>query len=166
MFLDAHCEVNTNWLPPLLDPIKTDPTTLTVPLVDRIEYDTFAYSSIYHSVSKPVGIWEWGLLYKEMRNHMEDVEDLKELSTAYQSPLHAGGLIAVNREYFLSIGGYDPGLLVWGGEQYELSFKIWMCGGRIIWVPCSRVGQWACLQSYGALWQACARGEGGRFYQH
>ena len=71
---------------------------------------------------------------------MEDVADVEELSTAYQSPLHAGGLIAVNREYFLSIGGYDPGLLVWGGEQYELSFKIWMCGGRIIWVPCSRVG--------------------------
>ena len=141
VFLDAHCEVNTNWLPPLLDPIMADPTTLTVPLVDRIEYSTFAYSSVYHPRSKPTGIWEWGLLYKEMRNDdMEDVRDDKELSAPYHSPLHAGGLIAVNRDYFLSIGGYDPGLLVWGGEQYELSFKIWMCGGSIVWVPCSRVG--------------------------
>ena len=140
VFLDAHCEVNSNWLPPLLAPIKTDPHTLTVPLVDMIDYTTFAYSSIYPPAAKPVGIWEWGLLYKEMRNELPDVEDEEALSTAYESPLHAGGLIAVNREYFLKIGGYDPGLLVWGGEQYELSFKIWMCGGRIIWVPCSRVG--------------------------
>ena len=28
------------------------------------------------------------------------------------------------RDYFLSLGGYDPGLLVWGGENFELSFKV------------------------------------------
>lgn len=30
----------------------------------------------------------------------------------------------MDRNYFLELGAYDPGLLVWGGENFELSFKV------------------------------------------
>lgn len=140
VFLDAHCEVNTNWLPPLLAPIYRDRTVMTVPVIDGIDHKTFEYRPVYADGHHYRGIFEWGMLYKENEVPKREQKRRAHNSEPYKSPTHAGGLFAMNREYFLELGAYDPGLLVWGGENFELSFKIWQCGGSIEWVPCSRVG--------------------------
>lgn len=140
LFLDAHCEVGVNWLPPLLAPIRANRRAMTVPVIDGIDKDTFEYRPVYHGRQHFRGIFEWGMLYKEIEIPEEEIKRRKYHSEPYKSPTHAGGLFAIDRKYFLELGGYDPGLLVWGGENFELSFKIWQCGGQIYWVPCSRVG--------------------------
>ena len=52
----------------------------------------------------------------------------------------AGGLFAIHKQYFHDMNYYDDGLLIWGAENFEISWKIWMCHGQVLSVPCSRVG--------------------------
>jgi polypeptide N-acetylgalactosaminyltransferase len=140
IFLDAHCEVNRNWLVPLLAPIRRNRKVMTVPVIDGIDMTTWEYRRVYGAADVHFrGIFEWGLLYKETEISKEEKDGRKHNSQPFRSPTHAGGLFAIDKKWFAELGYYDPGLQIWGGEQYELSFKIWMCGGGILFVPCSNV---------------------------
>ncbi|XP_063384301.1 putative polypeptide N-acetylgalactosaminyltransferase 9 isoform X2 [Cydia fagiglandana] len=138
-YLDSHCECTEGWLEPLLDRIARNKTTVVCPVIDVIDDNTLEYH-YRDSTSVNVGGFDWNLQFnwhpvpaRERARHVNTAE-------AVWSPTMAGGLFAIDKEFFERLGTYDSGFDIWGGENLELSFKTWMCGGTLEIVPCSHVG--------------------------
>ncbi|XP_016988752.1 putative polypeptide N-acetylgalactosaminyltransferase 9 isoform X2 [Drosophila rhopaloa] len=138
-YLDSHCECTEGWLEPLLDRIARNSTTVVCPVIDVISDETLEYH-YRDSTGVNVGGFDWNLQFswhpvpeREKKRHNSTAEPV-------YSPTMAGGLFSIDREFFDRLGTYDSGFDIWGGENLELSFKTWMCGGTLEIVPCSHVG--------------------------
>ena len=65
---------------------------------------------------------------------------LRDPTVPVPTPAIAGGLFAIKREWLLELGVYDEKMEIWGGENIEISLRMWLCGGEMEIVPCSKVG--------------------------
>jgi len=129
VFLDSHIEATPGWLEPLLARIHEDRSHVVVPSIDSIDFDNFAYEG-----SSGLGVlgFSWTLGQRPESIGRDPVKPLK-------SPIMAGGLFASDRAFFLHLGGYDDGMRFYGGEEMEIGFRTWQCGGDIEFIPCSHV---------------------------
>lgn len=139
VFLDSHCECNIQWLEPLLERINENPHKVVCPVIDKIDWKTLKYDNDRNPPTFRGG-FNWGLVFKWSKIPEYENKRRQNSSSPIKSPTMAGGLFAIRRDYFFYLGGYDEEMKIWGGENLELSFKIWMCGGELELVPCSKVG--------------------------
>jgi len=139
LYLDSHCECNEGWLEPLLARIKENPKAFVVPIIDVIDDKTLEY---YHGNGNyfQVGGFTWSGHFTWVDIPPSELARRGSPIAPTRSPTMAGGLFAVARDTFWALGSYDPEMDVWGGENLEMSFRIWQCGGVLETIPCSRVG--------------------------
>ncbi|KAH8376709.1 hypothetical protein KR093_000978 [Drosophila rubida] len=137
-FLDAHCECTEGWLEPLLARIVQNRRTVVCPIIDVISDETFEYITASDSTW---GGFNWKLNFRWYRVPQREMARRNNDRTApLRTPTMAGGLFSIDKDYFYEIGSYDEGMDIWGGENLEMSFRIWQCGGILEIIPCSHVG--------------------------
>lgn len=139
-FLDSHIEVQPGWLEPLMFRIYEDRHHVVMPIIDSIDADSFDY----HAGGLDILGFSWGLGQKSIGNRK------REATKPMPSPIMAGGLFSMDRKLFFDLGGYDPEMRLYGGEEMEISFRIWQCGNTLECIPCSRVGH---VFRTGTYWQ-------------
>ncbi|XP_059899605.1 polypeptide N-acetylgalactosaminyltransferase 15-like [Gadus macrocephalus] len=138
VFMDAHCECQEDWLEPLLERVAQDRTRVVSPVVDLIDWHTFQYNATRWPVR---GVFDWRLDFHWESYPQPQALDKDSVVQPVSSPVLGGEVLAVDRHFFLSVGGYDPDMLLRGSEQIELSIRVWSCGGSLEVVPCSRVAR-------------------------
>uniref|UniRef100_A0A8B9KSB4 polypeptide N-acetylgalactosaminyltransferase n=1 Tax=Astyanax mexicanus TaxID=7994 RepID=A0A8B9KSB4_ASTMX len=136
-FLDSHCEVNTDWLQPMIQRVKEDHTRVVSPIIDVISLDNFAYLAASADLR---GGFDWSLHFKWEQIPIEQKMARNDPTQPIRTPVIAGGIFVMDKSWFNHLGQYDTHMDIWGGENFELSFRVWMCGGSLEILPCSRVG--------------------------
>lgn len=122
LWSDAHIDAEPGWARALADLLADPRTGAAGPAVAA------------QGNASNVG---YGLHWK---NAALDVEWLhRSGDEAYPVPIVSSLFMAMRREVFEQTGGFDPGLIRWGGGEMELSFRLWSLGYECQVAPQSRV---------------------------
>ncbi|ROL47367.1 putative polypeptide N-acetylgalactosaminyltransferase 8 [Anabarilius grahami] len=118
---------------PLLARIQADRTLVLSPVFDRVNYYDLEVTNYVASAHG----FDWALwcMYVAFPKKWYDQNDPSQPG---KSP-SVMGILVVDRLFFGEIGTLDGGMQVYGGENVELGIRVWLCGGSIEVVPCSKV---------------------------
>lgn len=116
-FCDAHVKVTEHWLDKLVNTLENCNSHLVVPCItDMINRSIVCYG----------GTWNNKLQYIWVQNRPNGITEI---------PFAAAGNMAITKEAFEKINGFDELFQVYGAEDQELSIKAWLYGYRIVVNP-------------------------------
>lgn len=144
-FFDSHMEVNVHWVEPLLVELLKNRKTVAVGHLDYIDAVSLRYD--FDSGYKTRYGFDWRLIFFETFFRKDHLQTRSE-TDAIPGVVMVGTGFVIDVQFFKDIGTYDSGMKIWGGENIDLAWRIWMCGGQLVHLPCSKIGHIARTQPY------------------
>lgn len=112
---DSHVKVEPGW-----DALITEYATPGRVLAATIVNDQTGAPGFGASLLMPTLIFRW---------NSETSGDLSAVQVA------ASAGMAIDRELYWSIGGFDPGMLMYGSNEAEFSIRAWLRGAEVLNLP-------------------------------
>jgi glycosyltransferase involved in cell wall biosynthesis len=117
IFCDAHIFFEDYWIERLIEPIQKGIADATNPgIADAANPKSIGFGYTWNENLDP----KW---------------NIEREKNPYPVPLLAGGCLAISREAFEDIDGFERGFRVWGREDEEISLKLWLFGYKCYIVP-------------------------------
>ena len=113
VFSDAHVRTPEGWSAPLLELLARPNVGAVAPAIGMMQPEgpgSTGYGQKWCDASLAVGWLS------------------QQSGTPYPVPLLCGCFLALRRDVFAEIGGFDSGMVVWGAEDSELSIRLWTFG--------------------------------------
>ncbi|HWC97349.1 MAG TPA: glycosyltransferase [Candidatus Sulfopaludibacter sp.] len=138
VFADAHVRAPENWYQPLLTALEDSEVGAVAPGI----------FSLTEPERKGFGLELTGADLHARWLH-------RRTDTPLEVPVLPGAFLAMRRETFVKTGGFDAGLRQLGGNDNELSCRLWLLGYQQLVVPQVEVGHlFRATTPYPSTWSA------------
>jgi len=137
VYIDSHVELHLGWIDPILDRFVDNMDLIVVPNISLINPREMSIDYKYN-VGKMLAI-DWQLQSKLVDIKWFEGTNATPTWDPKIAPIGIFAVLAIGRKFYERIGYLDIDMDVWGGEDYELVFRTWLCGGRVEFVPCSNI---------------------------
>ena len=138
LFADAHVRAGDGWYVPLIEALREPSVGAAAPGI----------YSLTEPARRGFGLDLIGAELHARWRHRQG-------STPYPVPVLPGAFLAMRRDIFAQTGGFDSGLHDLGGNDNELSCRLWLLGYQLLVVPEIEVGHlFRNAPPYPAKWAA------------
>ena len=129
LVLDSHVEVKPGFIEPLLAITDKSYNSIASPIIQF--WENFNSSKI------------WAPFYVDFLAfdpHLNWIfHPAPRVHTPFPAAAILGGAFLATKRFLDEVDYFGRGMEGWGGENVEISLKTWMCGGDVLYVPCSQI---------------------------